>query len=76
MTTASPSRVLVIDDDPFMCEALAMALGSDGHEVRTATSGNGLDQSLSEFRPSVTLVDLHLPDGPDGVSIARRFSAR
>jgi len=71
----SPSRVLVIDDDPFMCEALAMALGADGHEVRTETSGASIDQSLSEFRPSVALVDLHLPDGPDGVSIARRIRA-
>jgi len=74
MSTA-PSRVLVVDDDPFMCEALMMALGAEGHEVRVETSGTSIDKSIKEFRPSVALIDLNLPEGPDGVSITRRIRA-
>jgi DNA-binding response OmpR family regulator len=73
--SASAPRVLVIDDDPFMCEALAMALGSEGYEVRTETNGSSIDDSFAGFRPSLALVDLDLPVGPDGVSITRRLRA-
>ena len=66
--SATAPRVLVIDDDPFMCEALAMALGSEGYQVRTETDGSSLDENLAGFRPSLALVDLDLPVGPDGVS--------
>jgi two-component system OmpR family response regulator len=73
--SANTTRVLVIDDDPFMCEALTMALGSEGYEVRTESSGTFIDRHLTEFRPSLALVDLHLPDGPNGISITRRLRA-
>ncbi len=73
--SAGAPRVLVIDDDPFMCEALAMALGSEGYQVRTETDGSSLDESFAGFRPSLALVDLDLPVGPDGVSITRRLRA-
>jgi two-component system OmpR family response regulator len=69
------ARVLVVDDDPFMCEALSMALGSEGYQVRTETSGTFIDRSFTEFKPSVALIDLNLPDGPDGFAIARRLRA-
>jgi DNA-binding response OmpR family regulator len=69
------ARVLVVDDDPFMCEALAMVLGTEGYEVRTESNGNHIDRSITEFRPSVALVDVNLPEGPDGFSITRRLRA-
>jgi two-component system, NtrC family, response regulator AtoC len=33
-------RILVVDDEPFVCDALKMMLNFDGHEVETAGSGN------------------------------------
>lgn len=67
--TSTAARVLVVDDDPFMCEALAMALGTEGYQVRTETNGTFVQNSITEFRPSVALVDLKLPEGPDGFAI-------
>jgi two-component system, NtrC family, response regulator AtoC len=32
-------RILVVDDEPFVAEAIKMMLGFDGHEVEIATSG-------------------------------------
>ncbi len=74
MKTAD-TRVLVLDDDPFMCEALAIALGSEGYNVRTETDGTTINQSFSEFRPAVAVVDVNLGDGPDGFSVTRRLRA-
>ncbi|HEY5154746.1 MAG TPA: response regulator transcription factor, partial [Acidimicrobiales bacterium] len=65
----------MIDDDPFMCEALAMALTAEGYQVRTESSGASIDKSFTEFRPSVALVDLNFADGPDGIAITRRLRA-
>ena len=73
--SSTAARVLVVDDDPFMCEALAIALGTEGYRVRTESSGAQIDHSITEFRPSVALVDLKLPEGPDGFTITRRLRA-
>ena len=32
-------RILVVDDEPFVCEAVKMMLAFDGHEVKTVNSG-------------------------------------
>src|SRR5262249_3014293 len=32
-------RILVVDDEPFVCEAVKMMLAFDGHSVETACSG-------------------------------------
>jgi CheY-like chemotaxis protein len=33
-----PRRILVVDDEPFVCDAVRMMLAFDGHEVEVATS--------------------------------------
>ena len=32
-------RILVVDDEPFVCDAVKMMLAFDGHTVETASSG-------------------------------------
>jgi CheY-like chemotaxis protein len=62
----SPSTtVLVVDDEPALCNSVRMILELEGYHVRTATSG---PQALAEARrepPAVVLLDLHMP-GMDG----------
>ena len=36
----SPQRILVVDDEPYVCDALRMMLTLDGHTVATASSGH------------------------------------
>jgi CheY-like chemotaxis protein len=40
-------QILVVDDDPFVCETVAMLLESDGHVV---TPANSAQQALSLFQ--------------------------
>src|SRR5690349_18304401 len=58
-----PDRTaLVVDDDKFVVSALAELLEDDGFDVHTATNGfSGLRQAI-EWRPSVVLLDLVLPE--------------
>ena len=50
-------HILVVDDDPFVCETVTMLLRFDGHQVDTASSGK---QALAAFQPS--LFDLVITD--------------
>jgi CheY-like chemotaxis protein len=67
-------RILVVDDNADSAEALALALGATGHEVRLAGDGPSALDVAAEFRPEVVLLDIGLP-GMDGYELARRFRA-
>jgi DNA-binding NtrC family response regulator len=60
-------RVLVVDDEPRACSALAGLLRKEGYEVATATNAFRGLELLAEFQPQVVLTDLRLP-GLDGVA--------
>ncbi|PYQ42921.1 MAG: hybrid sensor histidine kinase/response regulator, partial [Acidobacteria bacterium] len=66
---------LVVDDNADSAEALALALGAIGHEVRLAGDGPSALDVAAEFKPEVVLLDIGLP-GMDGYEVARRFRAR
>ncbi len=66
------SRVLLIEDDDSVREALALGLRRQGHEVRTAASGEeGLEQAHRE-PPELVVLDLMLP-GIDGFEVCRQL---
>ncbi len=61
-STANPARILVIDDDPDMCEACQRILGRQGLIVELTTSGReGLAKVQSDGYDLV-LVDVMMPD--------------
>ena len=39
MTNIKTCKVLVVDDEPYVCDALKMLLALDGHNVSTASNG-------------------------------------
>ena len=55
-------RVLVVDDEPSICRALALALRRSGYEPLTAQSGDGALAFLQGGRVDVLLVDFRIPD--------------
>jgi DNA-binding response OmpR family regulator len=71
--SAAPS-ILIVDDDPRLCRALARYFEREGYSVRTATSGEEMRQKLALERPDLVLLDLMLPD-EDGFSLARELRA-
>lgn len=67
----SAPKVLTVDDDPRVTQAIAIRLRHLGIEVLTAANGvQGYMIALRE-RPDVIITDYHMPDGPGDYFIHR-----
>jgi two-component system, OmpR family, response regulator len=64
-------RILLVEDDPAMREAVTSALTSDGYAVRCEADGTDVRDVAKAFRPDLAVLDVRLPLGPSGLSIAR-----
>jgi DNA-binding NtrC family response regulator len=67
-----PLDILVVDDDVDNAEAIAEALGEQGHRVLTVGDGTDAIRRLKESTYDVLICDIRLP-GVDGMSILRRI---
>jgi DNA-binding response OmpR family regulator len=68
MNHAFPRSVLVVEDDPAVCGAVAFALRAEGYEVTTCeTSEEAIALALKE-PPACVVVDYLLPD-MDGLAL-------
>lgn len=56
-----PAPILVIDDDPELCELLRKTLEHDGHRVVTALDGMQAVRAYELNKPSMLFVDLMMP---------------
>jgi DNA-binding response OmpR family regulator len=56
------SKVLIIDNDPLLCETLKLAAESAGHTVAVAQNGReGLDV-FATFQPDLVVTDILMPE--------------
>jgi two-component system, OmpR family, response regulator MprA len=67
-------RLLVVDDDPAVREALALLLGLNGFEVATAIDGREAMRTLASEPPDAVILDVLMP-GLDGLEVCRRMRA-
>jgi CheY-like chemotaxis protein len=73
--TATPRRVLVVDDDRDTVISLMLLLGDEGYDVRGAHSAGEAWRALAQFVPDVILLDIGLPDR-NGYDLAREIRTR
>ena len=64
-----PLRILAVDDEPVVLEAL---LTREGHEVLRAENGEEALRRAAAERPDIILLDLHLP-GLSGFEVVNRL---
>lgn len=67
-------RLLVIDDEPHLLQAIAAILRRLGYEVVTARSGQEALVRLAESLPDLIVSDIRMP-GMDGYALARHLRA-
>ena len=67
-------RLLVVDDDPSLREALALVLDLNGFDVTTAQDGREAIRTLAEAPPDAVVLDVLMP-GIDGLEVCRRMRA-
>ena len=67
--------VLVIDDEPIVCERLRPVLEKKGYEVETLTQSDQAVERLGEKNFHVVVTDLKMK-GPSGLDILRLIKER
>jgi two-component system OmpR family response regulator len=65
-------RVLVVDDEPSIVDAVATSLRYEGFEVEEAASGRAALASAQNNPPDMIVLDIMLPD-LDGIEVTRRL---
>ncbi len=67
-------KILVVDDEPFVCKALRKFLERKGYQVEEA---HGCDEAVDIYkveRPDMVLLDVRMP-GKDGLETLRELCA-
>ncbi len=67
-------RVLLVDDEADVRDAVSRVLEQAGAVVQTLPSGETIQAAMTEFAPDVLLLDIGMP-GEDGYSLIRRVRA-
>ena len=57
----SRKHILVVDDEPFVCDAVKMMLDFDGHSVETAHSAKEALGMFEEGKFDLVITDLRMP---------------
>lgn len=72
MSSVDRARILIVEDDPMLLDALSDALSRSYDTLRATTGGEALDLAEREHIDLLVL-DLNLPD-MDGLDVARRLA--
>lgn len=70
---SSPVRILVIDDDEAVRDALAIRLEADGHQVVCFSSGNALLERDPPPTADVAFLDVRMP-GLNGLEVLEQIT--
>ena len=68
-------KVLLVEDDTAIAEALVELLESEGYRVWHAGDATGAEDLIDEVRPDLVLLDIMLPD-TDGLVLCSELRAR
>ena len=73
--TQVKQRILVVDDEPSIVDAVGMSLRYEGFEVDEAGTGRAALDAVEQRPPDLIVLDIMLPDF-DGLEVTRRLRAR
>ena len=70
-----PARILVVDDESSITDAVATALRYEGYDVEEASTGRDAFAAVIRDEPDLVVLDWMLPDVP-GIEVGRRMRER
>jgi len=73
--SSSNARILVVDDEPSIVDAVATALRYEGYDVEEAATGRETLDAVVRNEPDLIVLDWMLPDIA-GIEVGRRLRAR
>jgi two-component system OmpR family response regulator len=68
-------RILVVDDEQSIVDAVATALRYEGYHVEEAYNGRDALTAVAHFEPDLVVLDWMLPD-IEGIEVGRRLRAK
>ena len=71
-TATSQRRILVVDDDPRLLHIVAMYLGIEGYDVKTASNGEEGLREVDAQHPDLVILDIMMP-GMDGIEACKQI---
>ena len=66
------TKILVIDNDPTICELIKTHFESEGYDVKTVSDGSEGIATFKMYEPDITLLDIMLPR-KDGWQVCREI---
>ena len=59
-------RILIVDDDPDICEAMRLVLETRDYEVAVAHDPEAGLKRVEEGKPDLIILDVMMPEGTEG----------
>ncbi|MBN2530087.1 MAG: response regulator [Deltaproteobacteria bacterium] len=72
----APGRVLLVDDDPVICDTFAIFLRDCNYLVTTCNSGSDGMVVFDKEHPDVVLLDIRMPGEIDGIDVLKYINAQ
>jgi CheY-like chemotaxis protein len=66
-----PARILIVDDDPDICEAMKVVLENEGYTVQTAGNSKQATKQLAASIPGLIILDVMMESMQEGFVFAR-----
>ena len=70
---AEGSTIVVVEDDPAIADVVDLYLRREGHRVLRASDGESALALIGGAVPALAILDVGLPEGPDGFEVCRRL---
>ena len=68
-----PKRILIVDDDPDITEAMTVVLETQNYEVATAVNGTDAMEAIRQSPPDVIILDVMMDTPREGFAFSREL---
>lgn len=69
------AKILVVDDDQDICEAIELVLKKEGHEVAAAYNRKDGEAAVKQVSPDLIILDVMMDEPDDGIALAQQLRA-